>query len=55
MKEELAKLVATERKNARDLKELRDLRAKMAKHVKPDVKILAAIDDEITKLTTGPS
>lgn len=47
MHEELAKLVAAERKHARELKELRDLRAKLQQQKQPDVKMLALIDNEM--------
>lgn len=50
MKQELEKLVKAERKNKRELAELRSLRQKVAQQKAPDHKILAEIDAEIKKL-----
>jgi len=51
MKDELAKLISAERKNHRELKELRDLRAKIHQNKQPDQKVIAMIDAEILKYT----
>lgn len=53
MNETLQKLVAAERKNARELKELRDLRTKTLQAKAPDQKVLAMIEAEI-KFYTEP-
>lgn len=51
MHEELQKQIAAERKNKRELKELRDLRFKLQKHKQPDQKMLHLIDTEIKHYT----
>lgn len=51
MHTELEKLIRNERKNKRELLELRALRAKTAQHKNPDPKVLKMIDEEIVKLT----
>lgn len=48
MREEIKKMIAAERKHARELKELRDLRLKTSQQKNPDPKVLKMIDDEIT-------
>lgn len=53
MREELVKLVAAERKHARELKELRDLKKKMSQQKNPDVKIQKMVDDEIQSYLDG--
>lgn len=53
MNADLQKLIAAERKNARELKELRDLRAKAMTYKTPDQKVIAMIDAEI-KFYTEP-
>lgn len=50
MDEKVQKLITAERKNARDLKVLMDLRAKMHQHKTPDQKMIGLIDIEIAKL-----
>lgn len=52
MKEALSKLVKAERKNRRELAELRAVRQKVAQQKVPDQKVLAMIDEEITRLTS---
>lgn len=47
MNNELKKLMAAERKNKRELAELRELRKKQAQLKNPDPKVLKMIDDEI--------
>lgn len=50
MKEELKKLVKAERKNKRELAELRAVRQKVSQQVSPDQKVLKMIDEEIAAL-----
>ena len=50
MKSDLEKLLAAERKNKRELAELRALRAKTAQQKNADPKVLAMIDEEIARL-----
>lgn len=47
MNEQLKAMVAAERKNKRELKELRDMRKKVSQQKNPDPKVLKMIDDEI--------
>lgn len=47
MNEQLKAMVAAERKNKRELKELRDMRKKVSLQKNPDQKVLKMIDDEI--------
>lgn len=51
MNEQLKAMVAAERKNKRELKELRDMRKKESQKKQPDPKVLKMIDDEIHNLT----
>lgn len=53
MNEQLKALIAAERKNKRQLKELRDMRAKQLKYKNPDQNVLKMIDAEITNYTQG--
>lgn len=50
MKSELEKLVKAERKNKRQLAELRSMRKKVSEQVNPDQKVLKMIDEEIAAL-----
>lgn len=50
MKAELEKLIKSERKNKRELAELRALRQKLKEQVSPDQKVLKMIDDQISEL-----
>lgn len=53
MNDQLKAMIAAERKNARELKELRDLRKKETQKKSPDQKLLAMIDAEIANYS-GP-
>lgn len=50
MKKELEEMVKKERKNRRELAELRAMRSKVSSQVQPDQKVLKMIDEEIAKL-----
>lgn len=50
MKDDLQKLLKAERKNKRQLTELRAMRQKVAQQKQPDPKVLAMIDEEIAAL-----
>lgn len=51
MKDELRKLIQNERKNKRELLELRAFRHKLTQHKNPDPKVLKMIDESIAELT----
>ena len=51
MKDDLKALIKAERKNKRELAELRAMRQKVAQQKAPDAKVLAMIDEEIARLT----
>ena len=53
MQEQLKAMIAAERKNARELKELRDLKAKIMKQKAPDQNMLKMIDNEIASYQQG--
>lgn len=53
MNDQLKAMIANERKNARELKELRDLRKKEGQKKQPDPKLLAMIDAEIQNYQGG--
>lgn len=53
MNDQIKAMIANERKNARELKELRDLRKKEGQKKSPDPKILAMIDAEIANYQGG--
>lgn len=50
MQKELENLLSAERKNRRQLAELRATRKKVAQQKQPDAKVLAMIDEEIARL-----
>lgn len=50
MQKELENLLKAERKNKRQLAELRATRQRVAQQKSPDAKVLAMIDEEIARL-----
>lgn len=50
MHADLEKMVKAERKNKRELAELRAMRQKVSQQKDPDLKVLKMIDEEIAKL-----
>lgn len=50
MKSEIEKLIKAERKNRRELAEVRSMREKVARQAQPDQKVLKMLDEEIARL-----